>query len=94
MYLHLRQDVNELLTVTFSKEGEVARAGQSLPFQYLPTCINVWVIAGIIVQTGWLCLSGSVTFCLQALEALQCLPASPAKRSLEMMVDYVLDRLF
>lgn len=30
----------------------------------------------------------------QALDALQCLPSSPAKRSLEMMVDYVLDRLY
>ncbi|CAK0783050.1 hypothetical protein CVIRNUC_006245 [Coccomyxa viridis] len=29
-----------------------------------------------------------------ALDALQCLPASPAKKSLEMMVDYVLDRLY
>ena len=32
--------------------------------------------------------------CWQALEALRCLPACRAKRSLEMMVDYVLDRLY
>jgi len=30
----------------------------------------------------------------QALGALRCLPDCPAKRSLEMMVDYVLDRLY
>jgi geranylgeranyl pyrophosphate synthase len=35
-----------------------------------------------------------VLFAAQALDALQCLPPSPAKRSLEMMVDYVLDRLY
>ncbi len=31
---------------------------------------------------------------VQALESLQCLPSSPAKTSLEKMVDYVLDRLY
>ncbi|KAK9807153.1 hypothetical protein WJX73_001026 [Symbiochloris irregularis] len=30
----------------------------------------------------------------QALLALECLPACPSKRSLELMVDYVLDRLY
>ena len=29
----------------------------------------------------------------QALVSLQCLPACPAKRSLELMVEYILDRL-
>lgn len=32
--------------------------------------------------------------CLQALAALDCLPTCPAKRSLELMVDYVLDRIY
>ena len=31
---------------------------------------------------------------MQALEALSCLPESPAKQSLVLMVDYVLDRLY
>ena len=30
---------------------------------------------------------------VQALLSLQCLPACPAKRSLELMVEYILDRL-
>ena len=73
-----REALLELIEGEFSEDGDLQRA------------LDLVVAAGGIEQARQLARQEAD----KALQALDCLPDSPSKRSLQLMVSYVLERLY
>lgn len=72
------EELRSLIETEFTEEGSLQRA------------LDLVAIGGGIEKSRKLARDEADL----ALQALQCLPDTPAKQSLELMVDYVLDRLY